>query len=95
MAYGKPFEEKPNSGSFHSQSVKKSENSPDYTGSITLDLRALGIGDGVHKLRLSGWKRIGKSNGKQYLSLAVSAFVEQDAPRAMPQQEETPDDIPF
>lgn len=95
MAYGKPFQEKLNSGSFHSQSVKKSENSPDYTGSITLDLRALGIGEGVYKLRLSGWKRIAKSNGKQYLSLAVSAFTEQDAPRAMPQQEEAPDDIPF
>lgn len=96
MAYGKPFEEKPNSGSFHSQAVKKSENSPDYTGSVSLDLRALGIGEGVHKIRLSGWKRISKSTGKQYMSLAVSAFMEQGAPRARPkQEEEAPDDIPF
>jgi hypothetical protein len=94
MAYGKPFEEKPNSGSFHSQAVKKSENSPDYTGSITLDLRALGIGEGVHKVRLSGWKKISKSTGKQYMSLAVSAFLEQGAPKPMPMQEKE-DDIPF
>lgn len=94
MAYDKPFEEKPNSGSFHANSVKKSEKSPDYSGSITLDLRALGIGTGVHKLRLSGWKKVAKSSSKQYLSLAVSTFEEQDAPKARP-QEEAPDDIPF
>ena len=94
MAYTKQYEEKPNTGSLHHKAVKKSDKSPDYTGSIVIDLRALGVGSGEHKLRLSGWKRVGKTSGKQYLSLAVSTFEEEAAPKSEVHDDPN-DDIPF
>jgi hypothetical protein len=53
---------------------KKSEKSPDYTGSIDLDNQP-----GGPKLRLAAWKKKG-TKVDIYLSVAISEAQEQDAP---------------
>lgn len=64
-----------NRGRLFANKVKKNEKSPDYSGEITLDLKALGLGSGEYKVRLSGWKKTSKQ-GTQYLSLSVGKFEE-------------------
>ena len=82
-----------NSGTLFGTKVKKNPKSPDYFGDMTVDLDALGIGHGKHKLRLSGWKKT-SSKGTTFLSLSVSKFEEQgeQAAKAAPTEDE---DIPF
>ena len=46
-----------NSGTLFQNKVKKNPKSPDYQGDMTLDLSALGIGNGKAKLRIAGWKK--------------------------------------
>jgi len=67
------FEQKDNSGALFMNVEKRTENSPDYSGSIRIDGADWAI---------SGWKKNSK-NGRSYLSLSVkrkeTAF---DAPQA-------------
>ena len=60
------FEIKPMTGSLFVNDKKKSENGPDYTGSMNVE--------GV-EYRLSGWKKTAKT-GTKFLSLSVQAKVE-------------------
>lgn len=76
-----------NNGTLFSNSVKKSEKSPDYSGDITLDLSALGIGTGTHKIQLAGWKKISSKTNKSFLSLRASM---RDKPEDNKQTEEEP-----
>ena len=68
-----------NSGSLFVSKVKKNPKSPDYYGDALIDLDALGIGKGKHKIKLSGWKRTSSKNGTTFLSLSLGMFEEKQA----------------
>ena len=102
--YDKPFEERPDSGNLHATQIKKSSESPDYFGSIALNLKDLTnikTVNGLTVIKLSGWKRVSETTGKTYLSLAVDRWVPeqpQGGTRQENQSQEFPaddSDIPF
>jgi len=73
------FETRPDTGSLFAEQSKKNPKSPDYSGTIAInlkDLTAIKTENGLTIIKLSGWKNVGKS-GKTYLSLAVNRFVPQ------------------
>jgi uncharacterized protein (DUF736 family) len=90
------YETKDMTGSLFQNKEKKSENFPDYSGSIRIDGRDLWI---------SGWRKI-SSNGTQFLSLAFkykdgtaarpdpSAEFKQEAKRVFPDAQ-LDDEVPF
>ena len=100
--YDKPFEVRPDSGNLHASQTKKSSESPDYWGSISINLKDLTnikTENGLTVIKLSGWKRVSETNGKTFLSLAVNRFVpeEQAGNRYENQAQSHPDDsdVPF
>jgi len=98
MAYDKPFEPRPNTGTLFANKTKQKENSPDYSGELLIDVRSLVAEGGIAKVRIAGWKKPMKSGGT-FLSLSLS--TPQSAPASIPYS--TPsssladmdDDIPF
>ena len=96
------FETRPDTGSLFAEQSKKNPKSPDYSGTIAInlkDLTAIKTENGLTVIKLSGWKKVGKS-GKTYLSLAVNRFVpqQQGSTRQENQAQEFPaddSDIPF
>jgi len=89
----KPF---PDSGSLFASDSKRNTKSPDYFGSISIDLRnmtKIEVVDGLTVIKLSGWKKTSKS-GKTYLSIAVDRFVPRgEESQARPAAEDTPDEF--
>lgn len=83
-----------NSGALFVNRVKKKEKSPDYSGELLLDLESFGAGEGKVKVRLAGWKKVGKS-GTTFLSLSASAPLENKEEPRQAQQQDFDDDIPF
>lgn len=87
----------PDSGSLFSNKIKNNPKSPDYNGSISIDLSNMTNikkVDGFTVVRLSGWKKVAK-NGVTYLSLAVDRYEgpkEGEKPKADPVDDE---DVPF
>ncbi len=73
-----------NKGSLFPSTVRKSEKSPDFFGSIKLDrsyLRSLmekHDEDGI-EIKISGWKRQSKT-GNSFMSLAVDTYEPKAAP---------------
>jgi len=55
------YEQKDNSGSLFQNKEKRSENFPDYSGSVRIE---------GHDWWISGWRKTSK-DGKPYLSLSV------------------------
>jgi len=97
MAYDKPYEPKPNTGSLFANKEKKSPQSPDYQGDILVDVSKLEVVNGVAKIKLAGWKKT-SAKGLVYLSLSVDTFKPKSAeqPRQPAASLETlDDDIPF
>jgi hypothetical protein len=96
----KEFTEYPDSGSLKASAVKKSESSPDYWGTIAIDLSntaAVKVVDGLSVFKISGWKKR-NSAGQTYLSLAINRWVpEHDAiaERKLSSSFGQDDDIPF
>jgi hypothetical protein len=96
------FETRPDTGSLFAEQSKKNPKSPDYSGTIAInlkDLTAIKTENGLTIIKLSGWKKVGKS-GKTYLSLAVNRFVpqQQGGVRQENQAQDFPaddSDIPF
>jgi hypothetical protein len=96
------FETRPDTGSLFAEQSKKNPKSPDYSGTIAInlkDLTAIKTENGLTIIKLSGWKKVGKS-GKTYLSLAVNRFVpqQQGGVRQENQAQDFPaddQDIPF
>jgi hypothetical protein len=87
------YENRPNSGVFFAVKVKKNPKSPDYTGSITIDMSTIKIVNGQAVIRLSGWKKKSKQ-GNTFLSLAVDNYEA----NAKPKEEAAvynPSDDPF
>lgn len=73
---GKQWEARPNSGSLFVNSQKKSENGPDYSGTITLGGDLLeeirNAGDTVD-IKIAGWKKTSQKTGTTFLSLSVQS----------------------
>jgi uncharacterized protein (DUF736 family) len=100
MAYDKPYEPKPNTGSLFANKEKKQPMSPDYQGTVLVDMSTLKVANGVATVKLNGWKKVSKS-GLTYLSLSVDTFVpdpnyKKAAPKPQAQSvADLDDDIPF
>jgi uncharacterized protein (DUF736 family) len=92
MAYDKPYEEKPNTGSFFANKTKTNPKAPDYRGKILLDLSAFDVVNGTVTVELAGWKQTAKS-GLTYLQIKAQKPREQQAQQA--KAEELDDDIEF
>ena len=96
----KQYKPYPDSGSLRASQTKKGPKSPDYWGTIAINLKdATNIQtvDGLTVVKLSGWKKQ-DSQGKTYLSIAVDRFVpeQRQAPRPQARQDDDLDsDIPF
>lgn len=96
------YQAKPDTGSLFATQSKKTPKSPDYFGTIAInlkDLTNLKTEDGLTVIKLSGWKKVSKS-GKTFLSIAVDRYVPQGAGgiRQENQVQEFPSDdsdIPF
>ena len=70
----------PDSGALYSTASKKGPKSPDYFGSITINLKdttGFVVEDGMTKIKLSGWKKV-SSSGKTFLSVSVDRYVPQE-----------------
>jgi len=84
--------EYPNSGSLFPSTIRKSDKSPDFFGSIKLDPAYLkdlmNKSDGLVEVKLSGWKRESKT-GNRFVSIAVDTFIKKDAAPAK-QEEKDP-----
>ena len=73
----KEFTEYPDSGSLKANAIKKSESSPDYWGTIAIDLSnttAVKVVDDLSVFKISGWKKRNKE-GQTYLSLSINRYV--------------------
>ena len=96
------YETRPDTGSLFATQRKKTPKSPDYWGTIAInmkDLTNVKTENGLTVVKLSGWKKVAK-NGKTYLSIAVDRFVpqQQGGTRHENQAQEFPaddSDIPF
>lgn len=92
MAYSQNFDSS-NQGAIHAQE-KRSENAPDFRGEIEISgdvlnhiMRQAQAGQPV-RVELAGWKRVGRSNGKPFVSLAV-AIPYKERTEAPPQRQST------
>lgn len=94
MTYDKPYEEKPNTGSFFANKTKTNPKAPDYRGKILLDLSTFDVVNGTVAVELAGWKQTAKS-GLTYLQIKAQKPREQGQTQAQPKAEEFEDDIPF
>ena len=93
MDYKKPYEEKPNTGSFFANKTKTNPKAPDYRGKILLDLSTYDIVDGKVAVELAGWKMTAKS-GLSYLQLKAQKPREEQSNKSV-KQEIQDDDIEF
>jgi len=78
--------EYPNKGSLFPSTVRKSDKSPDFFGSIKVDRSYLRDLMDKHtedliEIKLSGWKRESKT-GNRFLSLAVDTYVKPEGATA-------------
>jgi uncharacterized protein (DUF736 family) len=89
MDYKKPYEEKPNTGSFFANKTKTNPKAPDYRGKILLDLSTYDIIDGKVAVELAGWKMTAKS-GLSYLQLKAQKPREDQSSKTV--REELQDD---
>ena len=93
------YQAKPDTGSLFASQTKKTPKSPDYFGTISINLKDLTnihTEDGLTIVKLSGWKKVG-SDGKTYLSISVDRFVPENrqAPKQESGVEDLEGDIPF
>ena len=75
------YETRPDSGSLFAELSKKNPKSPDYSGTIAInlkDLTAIKTENGLTIVKLSGWKTVSPKTGKVYLSLAVNRWVPEE-----------------
>ena len=93
MDYKKPYEEKPNTGSFFANKTKTNPKAPDYRGKILLDLSTYDIVDGKVAVELAGWKMTAKS-GLSYLQLKAQKPREEQSSKPV-KEEIQDDDIEF
>jgi hypothetical protein len=91
------FEDRPDSGRLMATQFKKHEKAPDYWGEIAINLKdmtKIEVRDGLHIVKLSGWKRKSKT-GTTFLSLAVDRFVPKGSNQPTKQSNDDDSDVPF
>jgi hypothetical protein len=96
------FEHRPDSGRLLATQSKKHEKAPDYWGEIAInlsDLTKIEVVNGLHVIKLSGWKRKTKM-GTTYLSLGVDRYVpkasgQSPAPKGNSGFDDMDGDVPF
>ena len=91
----KEFKPYPDGGTLRANTYKTGPKSKDYWGEVAINLKDLTnikVVDGLHVVKLSGWKRK-DSTGKTYLSLAVDRYIPEQNPEPVKVQEE--DDLDF
>lgn len=91
--YKKPYEEKPNTGSFFANKSKTNPKAPDYRGKIVLDLSTYDVVNGNIVVELAGWKQTAKS-GLSYLQLKAQKPREEQSSKPV-KEEIQDDDIEF
>jgi hypothetical protein len=97
----KDFKPYPDGGQLNAVGSKTNPLGKDYFGEIAINLKDMTnirTEDGLTIIKISGWKKVSKTSGKTYLSLAVDRWMpEQQAPVSKPTpQDDFPDDeIPF
>lgn len=91
--YKKPYEEKPNTGSFFANKTKTNPKAPDYRGKLVLDLSTYDVVNGNIIVELAGWKQTAKS-GLSYLQLKAQKPREEQSSKPV-KQEIQDDDIEF
>jgi len=98
------FKPRPDTGNLNASASKRSDKSPDYFGELTLNLKDMTnirMEDGLHIIKINGWKKVAKGSGKTYLSLAVNRYVPEGQAQSaaqdrQPAAQDFPDeDIPF
>ena len=97
MTYTTAFKQKPDGGSLRPSQFKNGPNSPDYYGTIHINLKDLTnikIEDGCHVVKLSGWKKVDKS-GKTYLSIAVDRFIPKEGGGIRQEHQSQSEEDPF
>ncbi len=98
MSDNKTFKPYPDGGNLRATLTKKGAKSPDYWGSIAVNLKdmtKIEVVDGLHVIKLSGWKKVDTS-GKTYLSIAVDRFIpESTGSTPQRQSQAQDDDVPF
>jgi hypothetical protein len=74
-----------NTGGLFVSTVRKTEKSPDYFGTIKVDRSYLKFlmeqtdADGI-EIKLGGWKKESKT-GNRFISLSVDTYVKKDEPK--------------
>jgi hypothetical protein len=94
----KEFKPYPDAGALYASQSKKFPMSPDYWGTIAINLKDLTnvqTVDGLTVFKLSGWKKQGYS-GKTYLSISIDRYVPEQTSRPQERRVENDDDnVPF
>ena len=94
----KQYKPYPDSGSLRASQTKKGPKSPDYWGTIAINLKDMTnihTEDGLTVVKLSGWKKQ-DSQGRTFLSIAVDRFVpEPKGAPSRPQRNDDSEDVPF
>lgn len=73
----KQYKPYPDSGSLRASQTKKGPKSPDYWGTLAINLKDMTniqTIDGLTVVKLSGWKKQ-DSQGRTYLSVSIDRFV--------------------
>lgn len=77
-------------GSLHTNSFKKQNNHPDWTGEIAIsaeqikNIIAMGKAGETPKLKLAAWNRKAKETGKEYFYLSAEAKFDESKVSAPP-----------
>jgi hypothetical protein len=88
------YEQRPNSGTLFPNKSKPKPASPDYSGTLLIDLSAMKVEGNLVTVRLAGWKKQG--NKGTFLSIAASAPMDRQQEGSKPQSvEDIDDDVPF
>lgn len=90
------YEQRPNNGTLFANKSKTKPNSPDYSGTLTIDVNSLEVVNGVANVRIAGWKKQG-SSGSTFLSLSISNMQQSGSSQSTQSKSmaDLDDDIPF
>lgn len=92
-SYDTKYEMKPNNGSLFACKTKLSEKSPDYQGTVLIDLSEFEIVDNQITVSLGGWKKQWAEG--TYLSLKASKVWIPDASGSAVKRTKEDFDVPF
>ena len=69
-------------GAIFATKEKRSDNSPDYYGTLNLTRE-----EGGPELRIAGWKRVGKESGVPFISIVIEPPKPKEGQSAQPQRD--------